>query len=314
MGPNRSGGAGAIAASSPAIIEGIIESQRASGYKAVKLYELLDAATYRAGVRAAKEKGLQVWTHVPVALSLDDVMALGVHSIEHLDDYAPVVRASNAPALTPRDGISDTLQLWADADPEKIDQLAVRLSESEIWSSPTLAVVLSRYFNGADPDGYFARDEAAYLGPGLRQWWTGSAEAIARSVDAARIAQAPIKAMVRSLHARGAGLLIGTDAPNPFTALGFSIHDELAHFEDAGIPTADVFRIATREAARFLNAETDFGVIAPGARADLVLLAADPRTDLDTLRAPLAVIVNGHYYSRERIDEDLARLRAARAP
>ncbi|MEO0557912.1 MAG: amidohydrolase family protein, partial [Bacteroidota bacterium] len=99
--------------------------------------------------------------------------------------------------------------------------------------------------------------------------------------------------VVRALFEGGAGLLIGTDAGIGRTAPGTSVHDEMALFEGAGLTPAEVLRIATVEAARFLDAENAFGRIAAGLRADLLLVTHNPLEDLDALRQPEVVIARG---------------------
>ena len=59
--------------------------------------------------------------------------------------------------------------------------------------------------------------------------------------------------------------------------------------------------MATSEAARFLEVEGEFGVVQPGARADLILVEGDPLSELSVLREPVGVMVNGHWRSREQI-------------
>jgi len=103
---------------------------------------------------------------------------------------------------------------------------------------------------------------------------------------------------VRALFEGGAPLLIGTDAGatpggGPRFPPGTTLHDELALFVDAGIPPADVLRIATVEAARFLEEEDEFGRIRRGLRADLLLVAENPLDDLSALRQPDVVIARG---------------------
>jgi imidazolonepropionase-like amidohydrolase len=99
--------------------------------------------------------------------------------------------------------------------------------------------------------------------------------------------------------------LIGTDTPNPFVLPGYAIHDELAGFAAAGIPVEDVLRVATVDAARFLGEEDAFGMVAPGLRADLVLLDRDPIADLDTLRDPAGVMVSGRWHARTDLNSML---------
>ena len=59
--------------------------------------------------------------------------------------------------------------------------------------------------------------------------------------------------------------------------------------------------MATTEGARYLGADGEFGVVAAGARANLILVVRDPITDLSVLREPVGVMVNGHWRTREEL-------------
>lgn len=93
---------------------------------------------------------------------------------------------------------------------------------------------------------------------------------------------------VRALHEAGVDLLIGTDAsvPVPFlggVAHGASVHHELQFFVAAGLEPVDALRAATSVPARRFGLH-DRGRVAPGLRADLVLVDGDPTTSIgDTL-------------------------------
>jgi imidazolonepropionase-like amidohydrolase len=115
---------------------------------------------------------------------------------------------------------------------------------------------------------------------------------------------------VKALYEAGAGLLVGTDTPNPFIVPGFSFHEELANLTEAGIPSDALLRMATVEAARFLGEEGEFGIVAAGARADLILVEGDPSRDLDVLRRPAYVMLNGHLRDRATLQNDLDALAA----
>ncbi|MCA0175465.1 MAG: CIA30 family protein [Proteobacteria bacterium] len=98
---------------------------------------------------------------------------------------------------------------------------------------------------------------------------------------------------VRRLHAAGVEVLAGTDAGNPGTAHGASLHGELALLVRAGLSPTEALRAATaRPAARFGLA--DRGRIAPGLRADLLLVAGDPSADITATRRIVGVWKNGH--------------------
>ncbi|NNF27139.1 MAG: amidohydrolase family protein [Gemmatimonadetes bacterium] len=98
---------------------------------------------------------------------------------------------------------------------------------------------------------------------------------------------------VRVLWEEGAELLVGTDSGIDVTAPGSSLRDEMLRFQEAGVPPYDILRDATVDVARFLGMEGAFGVIAPGARGDLVLFAGDPSTDVSHAGEPLGVMLRG---------------------
>lgn len=98
---------------------------------------------------------------------------------------------------------------------------------------------------------------------------------------------------VRALYDAGAPLLIGTDAGIGRTAPGRSLHEEMAQFVEAGLTPAQVLRIATVEAARYQEADAEFGQIRPGLRADLLLIDGNPLDGLAVLEQPEAVIARG---------------------
>ena len=91
-------------------------------------------------------------------------------------------------------------------------------------------------------------------------------------------------ASVRALHAAGVALLAGTDAPNPGTAHGASVHDELARLVAAGLSPRDALVAATSAPARAFGI-ADAGTIRVGATADLVLVDGDPTRDITQTRA-----------------------------
>jgi Amidohydrolase family/Complex I intermediate-associated protein 30 (CIA30) len=84
---------------------------------------------------------------------------------------------------------------------------------------------------------------------------------------------------VKQLQAAGVPILVGDDVPNPGTAPGATEHRELALLVEAGLTPIQALTGATSAAARVFHLE-DRGVIAPGKRADLLLVNGDPTTDI----------------------------------
>lgn len=98
---------------------------------------------------------------------------------------------------------------------------------------------------------------------------------------------------IRRLHAAGVSILAGSDAPNPNTAHGASLHEELEQLVRAGLSNQDALIAGTSGPARAFGLH-DRGRIATGLRADLLLVEGDPLTDIGTTRAISKIWKNGH--------------------
>jgi imidazolonepropionase-like amidohydrolase len=106
-------------------------------------------------------------------------------------------------------------------------------------------------------------------------------------------------AATRMLYEKGVPILAGSDAPNPGTAHGASIHRELRLLVDAGLTPAAALTAATAAPALAFSLE-DRGRIAAGLRADLVLVNGDPTRDVEASRDIVAIWKGGERFERPR--------------
>jgi hypothetical protein len=151
---------------------------------------------------------------------------------------------------------------WTLVEPADMALWARRTADSGTWNVPTLVVIRKVLTNNNSSGG------------------------AGRGVSNART-------MVGHLHDAGASILSGTDAGVPLVEPGTSLHDELAELIAAGLSPYDALAAATASPARFLGLDGQLGVVKAGARADLVLLRANPLEDLRTARSPVAVVLRG---------------------
>jgi imidazolonepropionase-like amidohydrolase len=105
-------------------------------------------------------------------------------------------------------------------------------------------------------------------------------------------------AAVRQLKAARVPILAGTDAPNPGTAHGASMHRELELLVAAGLTPAEALAAATSTPAKIFRLD-DRGRVATGLRADLVLVNGDPTANILATRDIAAIWRNGARLARE---------------
>ena len=106
---------------------------------------------------------------------------------------------------------------------------------------------------------------------------------------------------VRKLHETGVTLLAGTDAPNPGTLHGVSLHRELELLVEAGLKPSEALAAATSVPAKRFGLN-DRGRVEPGARADLLLVKGDPTSNIRATRA-----IVGVWRAGVRLDRDAYR-------
>jgi imidazolonepropionase-like amidohydrolase len=117
---------------------------------------------------------------------------------------------------------------------------------------------------------------------------------------------------ISDLHKAGVPLLAGTQSVHEdFTTPGVWLHDELYWFVQAGLSPFEALKTATVNSAKFMRREKDLGTIETGKLADLILLNANPLTDISNTRKINAVVANGRYLSRKFLDKMLADVEAA---
>jgi tetratricopeptide (TPR) repeat protein len=114
----------------------------------------------------------------------------------------------------------------------------------------------------------------------------------------------------------GVKILAGSDYTNPGTYAGFSLHDELQLLVEGGLTPAQALKTATVNPAAYLRKEADYGRIAPGQYASLVLLDANPLASIGNTRKIAGVFLKGHYFAQPELAQLLvqAQKNAARIP
>jgi hypothetical protein len=288
--------------------ERVVVEQQKAGYDFIKVYSKLPAPAYRALASAAKQHQMSFAGHVPTSIPLREALSSGQRSIEHLEGYLPALLKDGVTPGRMGSLIKLIVFLAENVDDKKLPAVVRDTAASSTWNCPTL-VIRDRLGRMDDPAA-LARSVrwAEYVSSWRRARWDPKADfrlASNTPADFVAFRKATLvhDRIVAALYAAGAKLLVGTDVGNPFTVAGASLHDELELFVHAGVPRAATLRAATAGAAEFLGRPGAFGVIAPGARADIVLSSTNP------LEGPIAIPPSGVMLRGTWLDQ--ARLQAA---
>ncbi|HEX5009615.1 MAG TPA: amidohydrolase family protein [Planctomycetota bacterium] len=164
-----------------------------------------------------------------------------------------------------------------------------------------------KVYDRLTPEAYDAVLAAAKAaGPFMLSVWRQSAARPPEMAEAARAGLPVREALLRALHVAGAPLLLGTDCGNAWVVAGFAVHEELANLVACGLTPAEALRAATRTPAECLRATGEFGAVAPGLRADLLLLAADPLLDVANAQKRVGLVVRGRWLPESELQARLA--------
>jgi len=106
-----------------------------------------------------------------------------------------------------------------------------------------------------------------------------------------------------------AGILIaaGTDAPYPGDFQGEGIHHELELLVESGFTPAEAITIATKNAAKIVNAETEWGTLEPGKLANVVIVDGKPDQNISDTKKIVTVVKEGTILDRNKLKLDPAR-------
>jgi imidazolonepropionase-like amidohydrolase len=301
-------------APTPAVATRMVQEQRAAGYDFIKLHPGLSRPVFDAAVAEARRIGMPVAGHVSADVGLDAALAARLASIDHLDGYVEALAGYGGGFDAQESGFFGA-GLVDRIDPARIPALAAATRAAGTWNVPTQSL-LEHMLSPEDPTAMARRPEMRYMPPETVDRWieakrtrtermTLSPEQAERYIDTRR-------RLIRALHEEGAGLLLGSDAPQFWNVPGFSIHHELRMLVASGLTPYQALRSGTRNPAAFFG-EDDWGTIGPGQVADLILLEGNPLDDVANVARRAGVMVRGLWLPeaeiRARLDAIATRLR-----
>lgn len=322
-GPNPAAHGPTVVVATVADARKTVTDLRQRGADFIKVYDRLPRDAYFAIIAEGKRQGLPVVGHVPLSVTTLEASDAGQKSIEHLGNIledsskiaAELRRLENAPvpagdfSVFPRRIAARGERMLDTYDDQRANEIFRRLVRNQTWQVPTLVTKQSQTF--IDDFSRKGDDRLKYVPAAEQEWWSPQKNFFARYrtpeyiVFKKKLFQKELE-LVGAMHRAGVPFMAGTDLSIAYVFAGFSLHDELALFVQAGFTPLEALQTATRNPALFLGKAGTLGTIERGKIADLVLLEANPLADIRNTRQINAVILNGRYLSKDELQRMLA--------
>ncbi|MBX3702493.1 MAG: amidohydrolase family protein [Steroidobacteraceae bacterium] len=282
------------------------------GYRQIKLYNSIRPEWVAPIAAHAHARGLRVSGHVPAFSRSERVVREGYDELQHINQVMLnfVSDADTDSRTLARFTLVGERTGALDLDSQPVrDYIALLASRGTVVDATlnTFEAMYNQRQGEMDPALAAVADHVPFATQ--RDWRSNSMEVNDGNIAAYRASWAKMVAFVGRLHAAGVPLVAGTD-----NTAGFALHRELELYVQAGIPPGEAIRIATLNGARYTGLEGETGRIAPGLRADLILVDGDPARNISDIRRIAYVLKGGEGYSPAAIYEALGVRRFADPP
>jgi imidazolonepropionase-like amidohydrolase len=304
-GPRTEEGQYRITINNPAEGREAVVSLKKRGVDFIKVYHFLSRESYFAIADESKRQRIPFAGHVPNGMSPEEAADAGQRSLEHT---AILIQAEMS--LEKKEGRT-AKQRTAEAIDALLGAKGNALAEAMVkhgtWHTPTLVVARSFLLR---PELAAKKDDRRKYMPRLaREHWEKN-NPVPQNVSEQEMSERHqalqrMFEIVRTLHKAGVEILAGTDPPTRDVFPGFSLHDELGLLVKAGLTPLEALQSATSSPAKCLGLSDSLGAVEKGKAADLVLLDADPASDIANTQKISGVFVCGKFFARPALEEML---------
>lgn len=284
-----------------------VRAQKAAGYDFLKLHPGLKREVFDAIVETAQEVGIPYAGHVSLDVGIEHALNSNYASVDHIDGYLEGLVPTDAGVDRYKNGFFG-FAFTEIADSGRIAPLVDLTVAKKVAVVPTQSLMV-RWMNPDDPEKMREQPEMQYMHPRTVDNWIKSqggihnAEYYESDVYPAFI---QIRGqIIKTLHEKGALMLLGSDSPQVYNVPGFSIHHEMNSMLAAGLTPYQILKSGTINPAIYFGEEGNFGALVEGASADCILLRANPLDNLEVIKDNEGVMLRGKWLSRKLLQSSL---------
>ncbi len=269
------------------------------GYIQIKIYSSVKPEFVPGIVKTAHARGLRVSGHIPNGMIASQFVEAGADEVQHinfifLNFLASQVKDTRTPERFTAVG-ANAAKL--DLQSKEVNDFIELLQEHHTTVDVTLATFEGMFTarqRKVSPD--FAPVLNRLPAQVQRGTYAGGLPVTEQNDQLYRDSYDAMLRMTKRMYEAGISILAGTDS-----TAGIMLHRELELEVRAGIPPPKALQIATFNAARLLKQENELGSIAPGKRADFVLVEGNPAEHISDIRRCRLVMKNGVLYKSAEV-------------
>jgi cytosine/adenosine deaminase-related metal-dependent hydrolase len=294
---------------SPADAIRMVTEQKAAGYDLMKIHPGVPREAYDSMAATARRLNIRFAGHIPAEVGIRRALEHRQWTVDHVDGYVEglVWDGTGSPPQSQFFGFN----LGAQADESRLADLVQRTKAAGTAIVPTQSLFESM-LGPYSPDELADWPEMRYWpAQTVAQWKQNTINNRQQSEVTAESGQRFLelrRRIMKALHQGGVPFLLGSDAPQWWNVPGFSIQRELDAMAKAGFTPYQAYEMGTRNVAEHFGAADQFGTVAVGKRADLVLLEANPLDDVSNWSKRAGVMVRGKWYDKGEINRRLVEL------
>ena len=282
-----------------------------AGFDFLKIHPGIQRNVFDTLVATAKAHNIPFAGHVPVDVGIRHALKSGFASIDHIDGYLEGLVPSEK-ELDPTTNGFFGFNFTDETDMALMGELIQLTKDRKVWIVPTQSL-FERWYAPTDVDELLAQPEMKYMPAStLAQWKSRKLQSTGPDTgfDESKWERfiGIRRQLLKSLHDGGHGMILGSDAPQLFNVPGFSIHHEIQGMLRAGLNPLQILATGTYQPARYFNQTNVFGQVKEGFEADLILLAKNPFSNIENLKAIEGVFVRGHWLDKKMIEARLAEI------
>ena len=273
------------------------------GYAQIKIYSSVKPELVPIMADRAHARGLRVSGHVPAFMSARQFVEGGTDEIQHINFIELNFLFPEVKETRNRDRFIKVAEHAREFTPDKpqVREFIAFLKQHHTVLDPTMGAFEGLFCGNPTVMTPGLEDVAQRFPPQVRRQLLSSALEVPKGEEAAyREAFPAMLRLLKALYDAGVTIIPGTDS-----LAGYMLHHELELYVRAGIPSAEVLRMATLTPALVMGVNKDRGVIAPGKLADMVLIDGDPTKNIHDMHKIRTVIKGGRVYDPLAIEKAL---------